>query len=180
MTLPCPDACIASVWTSPQGPFKYAINGGNSLNAGITEMLVPNINAALGDNIAGVMALLLIWAAFEGDMVVNGHTLPIIPKPLSEHLKGIWVSMSNAPEIDPIEKISLAVQQLCDQLAIIPLVCHPVQQAKSGGTATAPEHQQKGDGAIVLGKGTVPAAISGSEDYWSCTSFAPLDVDVLF
>ena len=91
MTLPCPNACVASVLTGPQGPCKYAIKGGNAISDSIIESLVPHIHAAFGSEIARVLVLPLLWAAFEGDMTVNGYTLPIIPKELATAMKKHWI-----------------------------------------------------------------------------------------
>ena len=72
-------------------------------------------------------------------MVINGHILPILPTQLAQRIKVCWISAGNPPE-NPIKKIPLAVQQLGDQLAIVPLR-HPVT---SGGAAPV---EQQGEGA---------------------------------
>ena len=87
MTLPYPDACIASVLTCPKGPCKYAIKGGNPISDSIIKSLVPKIHATFGSKIAGVLALPLLWVAFEGSMMVNGYTFPIIPNQLASLIK---------------------------------------------------------------------------------------------
>jgi hypothetical protein len=46
MTLPYPDARIASVRTGPRGPCKYTVKGGNAISDSIIESLVPHIHAA--------------------------------------------------------------------------------------------------------------------------------------
>ena len=84
MTLPYPDAHIASVLTGPQGPCKYAIKGSNAISDNITESLVPNIHAAFRGEIARVLVLPLLWAAFDGNMTVNGYTLPSSPRSLQQ------------------------------------------------------------------------------------------------
>jgi hypothetical protein len=134
MTLLSPDARVAFIFPSLEEPVSMPLR---ILNARVIENFVPNINASFGDNIAGVLVLLLLWVAFERDMVINGHTLPIIPKPIAECIKGIWIAVRNPPEINPTKKISLAVQQLGNLLVIIPLVWHPAQQPESGGAAMA-------------------------------------------
>ncbi len=178
MTLPYPDARVASVLTGPRGPCKYTAKGGRLVGGETLKTLVPKIHAAFGSDIAGVLALPLLWAAFEGDMVINGHTLPILPTQLAQRIKGCWIGAGNPPE-NPIEKIPLAVQQLGDQLAIVPLR-RPVT---SGGAAPV---EQQGEGAAAEEScATAPdegvvrdTANAGSEDYWSGKS--ALDTEVLF
>jgi hypothetical protein len=190
MLLPYPDARVASVLTGPRGPCKYAVKGGIHISDNTIKSLVPKIHAAFGGNIAGVLALPLLWAAFEGNITVNGHTFPIIPDQLTLLMKEQWMAAGNSPVNNPIEKISLAVQQLGDQLAIVPLIRRPVQ-AGGGGTSTAPlelVQQQVGGnasaaaeedgGAIAQGRGAAPAAVAGSEDFWVGKS--SLDTEALF
>ena len=92
MTLPYPNACTASVLTGPQGPCKYAVKGSNVISGSITESLVPSVRTTFGGEIARVLALSLLWAAFEGEMTVNGYTLPIIPEVLATALKERWIA----------------------------------------------------------------------------------------
>ncbi len=179
MLLPYPDARVASVLTGPQGTCKYAVKGGIHISDSTIKSLVPKIHAAFGGNIAGVLALPLLWAAFEGNITVNGHTFPIIPDQLTLLMKEQWMAAGNSPVNNPIEKISLAVQQLGDQLAIVPLIRRPVQ-AGGGGTSTAPlelAQQQaggntcataEGDGGLIAqGRGAAPAAVAGRRIFGS-------------
>ena len=69
-----------------------------------------------------MLALPLLILAFEEDMIVNGYTFPIVPKELEIARKEHWIAAGKSPAHNPIENISLAVQQLGDQLAIVPLV----------------------------------------------------------
>ena len=65
MTLPYPNARVACVLAGPQGPYKYASKGSNSISDGIINTLFQKIYAALGGKIAGVLALPLLWAALR-------------------------------------------------------------------------------------------------------------------
>ena len=188
MTLPYPDARIASVCTGPQGPCKYAIKGGNAISDNITESLVPNIHATFGGEIARVLVLPLLWAAFEGDMTVNGYILPIIPKELATAMKDRWIAGRNSLACNLVENILLAVQQLGDQLAIVPLIC-PQVQASGGGAVVDPLHKMVGvndgtaeggvDNVTASGRGVVPATNAGSVgEVW--TGKATLDTEALF
>jgi hypothetical protein len=75
------------VLTNPRGPCKHAVKGGYVISDIITESLVPNVHAAFGSETARVLALPLLWAAFEGDITVNVYTLPIIPNELATVMK---------------------------------------------------------------------------------------------
>ena len=87
----------------------------------IIETLVPKIHSSFGGSIACVLALPLLWAAFEGETTVNEYTVPIIPPQLASDIKDHWVEAGNSPNVDPIEKISLVVYQLGDQLSVVPI-----------------------------------------------------------
>ena len=77
--------------------------------------------SSFGRNSACVLALPLLWAAFECETTVSEHTVPIIPPQLVSDIKDRWVGAGNSPDVNPIEKISPAVQQVDDQLVIIPI-----------------------------------------------------------
>lgn len=59
MTLPYPDAQVASILTPPQGPCKYAIIKVNML---ISDAI---IYADFGGEIAGVLALPILFTALR-------------------------------------------------------------------------------------------------------------------
>ncbi len=118
-----PDACCASVLCGPQGPCKYIVKGGGNISEALVLRLVPNIAACFGIDLAQVLALSLLWVAYEGEMSRNLYTFPIIPPAHASDLKRKWVKAGKSSIDNPIEKIGLAVQQLGDQLCIVPL-CH--------------------------------------------------------
>ena len=184
--LPYPDARVASVLCGPQGPCKYAVKGGDPISDELVKSLVPKIHASFGGEIATVLALPLLWAAFEGNVTVNGYTLPIIPVKLASLIKERWIAAGKDPVDNPIEKISLVAQQLGDQLAIIPLPHHP-GQAGGDGTVTAPVQQpgssdgaisEEDGAAIAQGQGAASATAVGSEVFWAGKS--ALETEVLF
>ena len=76
----------------------------------VIRSLVPKIYSAFGSNIASVLVLPLLWAAYEENMTVNGYTLPIIPSSLTSATKEHWIAAGNSQVENPIEKISLGVQ----------------------------------------------------------------------
>ncbi len=74
---------------------------------------VPNIVACFCIDVAQVLALPLLWAAFEGDMSRNFYTFPIILfAHVSDH-KRKWVEDVKSSIDNQFEKIRLAVQQVC-------------------------------------------------------------------
>ena len=121
-------------------------------------------------------------------MTVNGYILPIIPKELASAMKERWIAAGNSLACNPVEKILLAVQQLGDQLAIVPLI-HPQVQAWGGGAVGEPLHEMAGvndgtaeggvDNTTASGRGAALVANAGSvREVW--TGKATLDTEALF
>ena len=52
-------------------------------------------------------------------MTVNWYTLPIIHSSLTSAIKKVWIAAGNSSVDNPIEKISLGVQQFGNQLVIV-------------------------------------------------------------
>jgi hypothetical protein len=169
--LPYPDARVASILTGPRGPCKYAVKGGTQISDEVIRSLVPKIYSAFGGDIASVLVLPLLWAAYEENMTVNGYTLPIIPPSLTSAIKERWIAAGNSPVENPIEKISLGVQQFGDQLVIVP-IRHP---GKENGVVAARTDGEEEEHAGADG-GVAPATNAGSEGYWAGKS----EVELLF
>lgn len=87
INLPHLDAQVASILSSPSRPCKYAIKGGMQISDETIKGFVPEIYVDFGGDIGDVMALSLLWTVFEGEMMVNGYTLSIIPPPLTLAIK---------------------------------------------------------------------------------------------
>ena len=171
INLPYPDARVASILTGPRGPCKYAVKGGMQISDEVIRSLVRKINSAFGGDIASVLVLPLLWAAYEENMTVNGYTLPIIPPSLTSAIKERWIAAGNSPVENPIEKISLGVQQFGDQLVIVP-IRHP---GKENGVVAARTDGEEEEHAGADG-GVAPATNAGSEGYWAGKS----EVELLF
>ncbi len=124
VNLPYPDARVASVLCGPCGPCKYATKEGHVISDAFVESVIPNIHAIFGSDISQVLVLPLLWASYEGACTVNEFTFPLIPIAMAQEIKGKWISGGGSPSDNPIEKIGLAIQQLGDQLVVVPLV-HP-------------------------------------------------------
>ncbi len=114
-----------------------------------------------------MLALPLLWAAFAGETTVNEYTVPIIPPQLVSDIKDCWVGA----DVNPIEKISLAVQQLGDQLLIV-AICHPALPTMETQVdrVDAVDGETGGDVDVGVDRGVVPATNAGSEGYWSRSS----------
>ena len=73
------------------------------------------------------LALPLLWAAFEGTVSVNGSTISLLSFELGKEIRQKWwlctVAEGLSEEaVNPIENILFTVQQLGNQLMIVP---HP-------------------------------------------------------
>ncbi len=111
---------------------------------GFLGRIVPKSFAVFGREVADVLALPLLWAVFEDSVTVNGTECRLIPPAMRDEIKGKWLS-SGGEDVNPIEKISFAVQQLGDQLMIVPLCM--------GGAA--------GEGAVPVVQGSTGNGIAG-------------------
>ena len=96
------------------------IKDGVQIAEGFLGSIVPKTMAVFGREVLEVLALPLLWAAFEDEVTVNGTKCQLVPSALRDEIKRKWLS-SGGEDSNPIEKISFSVQQLGDQLMIIPL-----------------------------------------------------------
>ena len=51
-----------------------------------------------------MLALPLLWAAFEGETTMNEYTVPVIPPQLASDIKDSWVGTGNS-DVNPIENL---------------------------------------------------------------------------
>ena len=122
---------------------------------GFLGSIVPKTMAIFGRDVSEVLALPLLWAAFEGETSVNGYTVPLIPPHLASNIKDCWVVAGNSPDVNPIETVSLSIQQVGDQLVIVPICSHaspPVETRVAGETG----------GDVDVEGGVAPATNAGS------------------
>ncbi len=122
--MPYPDARVASALCGPCGPCKYATKEGSVISDAFVKSVIPNIHAIFGSDISQVLVLPLLWASYDGACTVNEFTFPLIPIAMAQEIKGKWISGGGSPSDNPIKKNWLAIQQLVDQLVVVPLV-HP-------------------------------------------------------
>ena len=58
---------------------KLCIKGGKLISKELTKSIVQKIHATYGSKMSGALVLLLLWAVFEGNIVINRYTLPNHP-----------------------------------------------------------------------------------------------------
>mgnify|MGYP006188924653 CR=1 FL=1 len=102
---------------------------------------------------------------------MNGYTVPLIPPHLASNIKDCWVVAGNSSDVNPIEKVSLSIQQVGDQLVIVPICSHA-----SPHVATRVDGETCGDSDVVVG--VAPAANAGSNGSWAGKS--SIEVETLF
>jgi hypothetical protein len=137
---PYPDAQVAHSLCSPCGPCKYSIKDGVTIHQGFLEDVAQHSFAVFGDEITEVPELSLIWAAFEGAVTVNGTRCSVVPTVLGDEIKQKWLCTGGS-EVKPIKRISFSMQQLGDQLMIVPL-CKRISATRDkskGGAVPAGE-----------------------------------------
>lgn len=96
------------------------IKDGVQIPEGFLGSIVPKTMAIFGRDVSEVLALPLLWAAFEDEVTVNGTKCQLVPSSLRDEIKRKWLS-SGGDDSNPIERISFSIQQLGDQLMIVPL-----------------------------------------------------------
>ena len=102
---------------------------------------------------------------------MNGYTVPLIPPHLASNIKDCWVVAGNSPDVNPIEKVSLSIQQVGDQLVIVPICSHA-----SPPVATRVDGETGGD--VYVEGGVAPATNAGSNG--SCAGKSSIEVETLF
>ena len=118
---PYPDARVAAVLCGPRGPCKYAVKAGMVVPAAFLDSIVPHCCAAFGTQVARVLALPLLWAAYEREAQVSGAQRTLIPMRLAQEIQLEWIHAGGIPDVNPVEKIGLAVVQNGEQMCLVPL-----------------------------------------------------------
>ena len=121
---PYPDARVAAVLCGPRGPCKYAVKAGMVAPATFLDSIVPHCCATFGTQVARVLALPLLWAAYEREAPVSGAQCTLIPTRLAEEIQLEWIHAGGIPDVNPVEKIGLAVVQNGEQMCLVILRTH--------------------------------------------------------
>ena len=150
---PYPDARVAGVLCGPRGPCKYAVKEGMVVPVAFLQSIVPHSVEVFGADIAQVLALPLLWAAFEREATYNGVVRRIIPQDLATSIFDRWVSFGFSGRENPVEKIGLAVNQNGDQLLLVPLRAVVIEGAgmPPGAGVTAQPTGTPAAGALAAG-----------------------------
>jgi hypothetical protein len=120
--LPYPNAKMASVLCGTLGPCKYSVVDGMAVTLPFLELIAPRCVVVFGTEVARVLALALLWAAYKGAVTVNGTVCSIIPSDLVTDIKNEWIQAGGDCNVNPVEKIPLMVHQRMDQLHIVPIL----------------------------------------------------------
>lgn len=86
-----------------------------------------------------MLALPLLWAAYEHTATVNGTEYSLIPQDLGQKILKKWQQAGGDPELNPIEKIPFSVQQLGDQMVVVPLCKVPAARGRDEGVVPVME-----------------------------------------
>ena len=92
--------------------------------AAFLDSIVPHCCAAFGTQVARVLALPLLWAAYECEAPVSGAQRTLIPTRLAEEIQREWIHVEGIPDVNPVEKIGLAVVQNGEQMCLVTLRTH--------------------------------------------------------
>jgi hypothetical protein len=119
---------------------------------GFLADIVPQTMAVLGHDILEVLALPLLWAAFEDAVTVNGTECRLVPTAMRNKIMHKWLSLGGE-DSNPIEKILFSVQQLGNELMLFPL---------SMGRAARDE----GEGGAASVAGFMGNVVAGGVSHW--------------
>jgi hypothetical protein len=125
---------------------------------GFLEDIALHLFAISDGEITGVLVLSLLWNAFKGAVTVNGTRCFVVPTVLGDKIKRKWLCAGGS-EVNPIERILFSLQQLGDQLMILPL-CKRISTTRDeseGGAVPAEEAGLMGHEAAGGGVGWVSA-----------------------
>jgi hypothetical protein len=147
-SLPYPDAKTAAALFGPAGTCCYKVrdNATGMSRSYMLNVVVPIINHIYGEEMALLLAPVLLWAAFD-DLVAAKS---IMPASLRKLVVG---GFHGGCETNPVEKVSLLITGNGDQLCIVDLM---TQDATSNSDAT-----HTGGGVETGGGGTAQG--SGEE-----------------
>jgi hypothetical protein len=81
-----------------------------------------------------VLALPLLWAAYERKAQVSGAQRTRIPIRLAEEIQLDWMHAGDIPDVNPVKKIGLAVVQNWEQMCLVPLRAHRHDNDGNEGT----------------------------------------------
>ena len=156
---PYPDARVAGVLCGVRGPCMYKIKAGTTVPSAFLESLTPHSCTVFGPAIAHVLALPLLWAAYERSAEYNGASHAIIPGRLAESIQSRWVAAGGDAGFNPVEKVPLSVQQNGDQLVLVPVF----RGGDAGGDAGGGGRGVAAAAAMLEAAASEPAGFNNSD-----------------
>ncbi len=119
---PYPDARVAAILCGVRGACKYVFKNEEDASKEFLESITPCACEVFGVDVARVLALPLLWAAYERRITqIDGHQYSIIPHQLAHRIKRAWIGAGGDTTINPLKKVKLSMQQFGDQLRIVPI-----------------------------------------------------------
>ena len=160
---PYPDARVAGCLCGQRGPCKYAVKDGMAVPDTFLEEITPNACAVVGVDVARVLALPLLWAAYERVFITKGHEIVMIPERLAVKIKQAWIRSGGLVDVNPIEKIPLTIHQMGDQLVLGTLALPPSSQALGSNIQRAVGNQSSNRGDAAMEDVSVAAVVRPAE-----------------
>jgi hypothetical protein len=114
------------------------------------EEITPNACAVFGADVARVLALPLLWAAYERTFTAKGHVIVIMPEQLAMKIKQAWIRSGGLVDVDPIEKIPLTIHQMGDQLILGSLTLPTGQQTAGNNIQPVVGNNNNCDVAVAM------------------------------
>ena len=147
---PYPDARVAGCLCGQRGPCKYVVKDGMDVPDEFLEEITPNACAVFGADVARVLALPLLWAAYERTFTAKGHVIVIMPEQLAMKIKQAWIRSGGLVDVDPIEKIPLTIHQMGDQLILGSLTLPTGQQTAGNNIQPVVGNNNNCDVAVAM------------------------------
>ena len=123
VNVPYPDAKVAACLTGVRGPCKYVAKTNRGITDAFLESIVPNAVNALGADVGRVLALPLLWAAFEGGVTIDGTFYEFMPPRMAEEIKNAYFRHVGGHVMgNVVEKVGLKIRKQGDQLKISPIL----------------------------------------------------------
>ena len=150
---PYPDARVAACLCGIRGACKYIFKNGIVISNEFLESITPHACEVFGVEVARVLALPLIWAAYERQVSIEGSDFSIISSRLAQKIQTEWIRAGGNPDVNPITRVRLAMQQFGDQLRIVPLHHEGDEGGDGGGVGGGGDGSGAGGGGDGGGAG---------------------------